>query len=125
MAADRVATAEEMMACLQDHSRDLHGYDDFFAIEQGLYQLLCGPQAETRVKQMVLRAFPTAASPKTPEVTMQDLKGYVSDEGFKMLPVASQNVIKFCITMVDAIDKDTSHRADPIPTNNEYDDWVG
>ena len=100
-----MGSADEMQDCLFRHRTSLKGADSLWQVEKGLIDALSGTQAEIRVKRLVLGCFPTADKAITPTQTIQELKKLIAADGFCFLPTNLQSIVRFSVTMVDAIEQ--------------------
>ena len=99
-----MATGDELIQLLSTHGHQFKGTDKSFAVEGSLISMLAGQASTMRVKALLMKAFPSAEKNRDCEATMAELKLHTAAEGFKYLPAKLQNIVRYAITMVKAVD---------------------
>jgi len=106
--ADRVNNSDDLNSCVKKRFSQCKSKDPLFDVEAAVLNLLSGKAAECRVRQMLMQALPTKEAGRNETDAFQLIRAHISTSGFKFLPGSLQNIMKFIIIMVAAVDGETS-----------------
>ena len=107
--ADKANSADTVMKMLKNCRRKLKADDDCFDVEVGLLHMLCGDTARIRIRDVLSSKMPTADKAIDEATAAQSVRDILAHDGFRFLPQTEQAVVRFCGTLIAAVNNGTTH----------------